>query len=79
MPSAALMDLRMPCCDGVEATRRMREGGHAARVVALTTHADDRSVIEALPAGARGFLTEDAGADDIERALRAVMHGRGGA
>jgi DNA-binding NarL/FixJ family response regulator len=44
-------------------------------VIALTTYADDRSVLDALRAGARGFLTKDAGASDIERALRAVLAG----
>ena len=41
----------------------------------LTTYADDRSVVEALRAGARGFLTKDAGADEIERAIAAVVRG----
>jgi DNA-binding NarL/FixJ family response regulator len=44
-------------------------------VVVLTTYADDRSVVEALRAGARGFLTKDAGADEIERAIAAVVRG----
>jgi DNA-binding NarL/FixJ family response regulator len=44
-------------------------------VVVLTTYADDRSVVEALRAGARGFLTKDAGAEEIERAIEAVVRG----
>ena len=44
-------------------------------MIALTTYADDRSVLDALRAGARGFLTKDAGAADIERALHAVLAG----
>jgi DNA-binding NarL/FixJ family response regulator len=74
-PEVVLMDLRMPRCDGVAATRRLRESGSTTHVVVLTTYADDRSVVEALRAGARGFLTKDAGADEIERAIAAVIRG----
>ena len=74
-PDIVLMDLGMPHCDGVEATRRLRERQPGTHVIVLTTYADDRSVVAALRAGARGFLTKDAGADEIERALRAVMRG----
>jgi DNA-binding NarL/FixJ family response regulator len=56
-PDVVLMDLRMPRCDGVEATRRLRERQPEVKVLVLTTYADDRSVIEALRAGARGYLT----------------------
>jgi DNA-binding NarL/FixJ family response regulator len=65
----------MPRCDGVEATRRLRELGSPTHVIVLTTYADDRSVIEALRAGARGFLTKDSGAEEIERAIAAVARG----
>jgi DNA-binding NarL/FixJ family response regulator len=75
-PDVVLMDLRMPRCDGVEATRRLRQSNPSCRVVVLTTYADDRSVVEALRAGARGFLTKDAGAEEIRRAIEAVMDGR---
>jgi DNA-binding NarL/FixJ family response regulator len=75
-PDVVLMDLRMPRCDGVEATRRLRGHGERPHVVVLTTYADDRSVVDALRAGARGYLTKDAGAEDIERALRRVVAGR---
>ena len=49
-PDVVLMDLRMPRCDGVEATRRIRARVPGTRVIVLTTYADDRSVIEALRA-----------------------------
>jgi DNA-binding NarL/FixJ family response regulator len=74
-PDVVLMDLRMPRCDGVEATRRLRERVPETRVIVLTTYADDRSVLGALRAGARGFLTKDAGAQEIERAIEAVVRG----
>src|SRR5262249_40615672 len=74
-PDVVLMDLRMPRCDGVEATRRLRDSDSPAKVVVLTTYADDRSVLDALRAGARGFLTKDAGAEEIERAIAAVVRG----
>ena len=74
-PDVVLMDLGMPHCDGVEATRRLREHQPAVKVLVLTTFADDRSVVAALRAGARGFLTKDAGADQIEQALHAVARG----
>lgn len=74
-PDVVLMDLRMPRCDGVEATRRLRELVPASKVIVLTTYADDHSVLEALRAGARGFLTKDAGAEEIERAIAAVVRG----
>jgi DNA-binding NarL/FixJ family response regulator len=74
-PDVVLMDLGMPHCDGVEATRRLGERRAGTHVLVLTTYADDRSVVAALRAGARGFLTKDAGAGQIEQALRAVMRG----
>jgi len=74
-PDVVLMDLRMPRLDGIEATRRMPSVAPDAQVIALTTFDDDESVIGALRAGARGYLTKDAGADDIHRAIVAVAAG----
>ncbi len=75
-PDVVLMDLRMPRCDGVEATRRLREHDPNIKVLMLTTYADDRSVIDALRAGARGYLTKDAGAEEIRQALEQVTRGQ---
>jgi DNA-binding NarL/FixJ family response regulator len=74
-PDVVLMDLRMPHCDGVEATRRLRDHDAGINVLVLTTYADDRSVIDALRAGARGYLTKDAGAGQIRDALERVTSG----
>jgi DNA-binding NarL/FixJ family response regulator len=72
-PDVVLMDLRMPRCDGVEATRRLRTEAPEVKVVVLTTYSDDRSVLDALRAGARGYLTKDAGGEQIHEALRQVL------
>src|SRR5690349_17205665 len=69
------MDLRMPRCDGISAIRRLAERGDRPRAIALTTFADDASVLGALRAGARGYLTKDAGADQIRAAVEAVARG----
>jgi DNA-binding NarL/FixJ family response regulator len=74
-PDVVLMDLRMPRCDGVEATRRLAAAGMPTKVVALTTYADDHSVIQALRAGASGFLTKDATSSQIADALQAATRG----
>ncbi|WP_330337386.1 response regulator transcription factor [Streptomyces sp. NBC_00557] len=77
-PDVVLMDLRMPRCDGVEATRRIREQYPGTQVVVLTTYADDESLFPALHAGARGYLTKDAGGDEIVRAVESVLSGDAG-
>ena len=74
-PDVVLMDLRMPRVDGIEAIRRLAERGDRPRAIALTTYADDASVLGALRAGARGYLTKDAGAEQIEAAIVAVARG----
>jgi DNA-binding NarL/FixJ family response regulator len=75
-PDIVLMDLRMPRCDGVEATRVLRERQPGIKVVVLTTYADDRSVLDALRAGARGYLTKHAGGAQIREALEQVADNR---
>jgi DNA-binding NarL/FixJ family response regulator len=74
-PDVVLMDLRMPRVDGVEATRRIKAAHPSVQIVVLTTYSDDESVFAALQAGARGYLTKDAGADEIARAIDAVRGG----
>ena len=75
-PDVVLMDLRMPRVDGVEATRRIRAAHPDTQVVVLTTYADDESIVDALRAGAIGYLTKDAGRDHIQRAIEAAAAGQ---
>ena len=75
-PQVVLMDLNMPGCDGVAATRRITAEHPGTRVVVLTTYADDESIIGALQAGALGYLTKDATRAEIGRALRAAAAGQ---
>ncbi|MFD7154321.1 response regulator [Kribbella sp. NPDC059898] len=75
-PDVLLVDLRMPAMDGVEATRIVRTEHPRTEVVVLTTYSDDDSVLSALRAGARGFLTKDADAESIGRALEAAANGQ---
>lgn len=75
-PQVALMDLNMPGCDGVAATRRIAADHPGTRVVVLTTYADDDSIIGALQAGALGYLTKDATRAEIGRAVAAAAAGQ---
>lgn len=75
-PDVVLMDLRMPGMEGAEATRRIRSSLPETQVLVLTTYADDESLFPALRAGARGYLTKDASAEEIAQAIRALAGGR---
>jgi DNA-binding NarL/FixJ family response regulator/signal transduction histidine kinase len=75
-PQVVLMDLNMPGCDGVTATRRITADHPGTRVVVLTTYADDESIIGALQAGALGYLTKDATRAEIGRAVLTAAAGQ---
>jgi len=75
-PQVVLMDLNMPGCDGVCATRRITADHPGTRVVVLTTYADDESIISALQAGALGYLTKDATRAEIGRAVLTAAAGQ---
>jgi DNA-binding NarL/FixJ family response regulator len=74
-PDAILLDLHMPVLDGTEATRRLTAEYPQVAVVVLTTYVDDTSVLDALRAGARNYLTKDADHTEIASALRAAAEG----
>jgi DNA-binding NarL/FixJ family response regulator len=75
-PDVVLMDLRMPRMNGAEATRQIRATLPDTQVLVLTTYADDQSLFPALQAGARGYLTKDASAEEIEQAIKALVAGK---
>lgn len=75
-PDVVLMDLRMPGTDGPTATARIVADHPQVAVLVLTTYADDESIVTALRAGARGYLTKDAGRTEIATAIRAVASGQ---
>jgi DNA-binding NarL/FixJ family response regulator len=74
-PDIVLMDLRMPRLEGAEATRQILASLPDTRILVLTTYADDEFLFPALQAGARGYLTKDATAEEIEHAIRALIAG----
>jgi DNA-binding NarL/FixJ family response regulator len=74
-PDVVLMDIRMPRLDGLEATRRLLAREQPPRVLIMTTFDLDEYVLEALRAGASGFLLKDIGRDDLARAVRTVAAG----
>jgi DNA-binding NarL/FixJ family response regulator len=74
-PDAILLDLYMPVMDGIETTRKLTELHPAVAIVVLTTYADDTSILTALRAGARSYLTKDADRVEIASALRSAASG----
>jgi DNA-binding NarL/FixJ family response regulator len=74
-PDVVLMDVRMPKLDGIVATRRLVAAGSRSRVLVLTTFDDDENVIEALRAGASGFMLKDADPRRLADAIQTVHAG----
>jgi DNA-binding NarL/FixJ family response regulator len=75
-PDVAVLDVRMPHVDGVEIARRLTAKGSSTGVILYTAFAERALVIEALDAGARGFLLKEAPLPDLVRAVRVVAEGR---
>ncbi|MFT4233682.1 MAG: response regulator transcription factor [Microbacterium sp.] len=76
LPDVVLMDLRMPVLDGAGATARILAAHPEVAVLVLTTYADDASIMGALRAGARGYLTKDASRTEVATAIRSVAGGQ---
>jgi DNA-binding NarL/FixJ family response regulator len=74
-PQVVLMDLLMPGVDGIEATRRIVGADPDVQVVVLTSFSDRTRIIEALDAGAVGFLLKDAEPEELFRGIRAAARG----
>jgi DNA-binding NarL/FixJ family response regulator len=74
-PDVVLMDIAMKGITGLEAAARMRELHPGVRVIILSMHADEEYVLQALRAGAIGYLLKDAATGELELALRSVMRG----
>jgi DNA-binding NarL/FixJ family response regulator len=74
-PDVALMDIRMPEVDGLEATKRLIAAGARTRILILTTFGTDANILEALRAGASGFLLKDAPRSSLVASVRAVAAG----
>src|SRR3954454_8193025 len=74
-PDVVLMDLSMPVMDGCEATRRIVASGAATRVLVLTSFSDQKGILEAIDAGAVGYMLKDSEPDELIRAIRGVARG----
>lgn len=74
-PDVILMDVRMPIIDGVQATTQIRRQLPTCRILMLTTFNDDEYIIQALRAGASGYLLKDIPAHDLAKAVQAVHKG----
>jgi DNA-binding NarL/FixJ family response regulator len=74
-PDVVLMDIRMPLMNGVEATRQVRTQLPACQVLVLTTFDDEEYIVDALRAGACGYLLKDIPAHDLASAIRSAHRG----
>lgn len=74
-PDVVLMDIRMPGCDGITALQRLREAGNQTPVLLLTTFDDHETILQALRAGAKGYLLKDVSLDTLVEAIRTLHAG----
>lgn len=75
-PDVAVVDIGMPGINGIEATQRLTAKGAAARVVILSAYGDKRFVLDAMNAGAAGYVVKSSAADELPRAIRAAALGQ---
>jgi DNA-binding NarL/FixJ family response regulator len=75
-PDLVLMDLKMPIMNGVEATRQIRTKHPEVKVLILTTYDDDEWVLDAIRAGASGYLLKDTTRDEVVKAVRGTVAGK---
>jgi DNA-binding NarL/FixJ family response regulator len=75
-PDLVLMDLKMPVMNGIEATRQIRAKYPQVKVLVLTTYDDDEWVLDAIHAGASGYLLKDTPREDVVKAIRGTMAGK---
>jgi DNA-binding NarL/FixJ family response regulator len=75
LPGVAVLDIRMPVLDGIEVARRVGAAGGPTAVILFTGYPDRALLLDALDAGARGFLVKEAPLDDLMRAIRVVGEG----
>lgn len=73
MPDLVTMDITMPDMDGIEATRRILNLDQNARIVMVTSHGQEQMVLEALDAGAKGYVLKPFRTDKLESTLRQVL------
>ena len=74
-PDLIIMDINMPICDGLEATRLIRTEWPAARIVMLTVHDEDEKLFEAIKAGAQGYMLKSLHSADFLRGVRSALSG----
>jgi DNA-binding NarL/FixJ family response regulator len=74
-PDVVLMDVRMPRLDGIAATRRIRDAFPSCRIIVLTVSDDDDDLVDAVKAGANGYLLKEVSIEEVADAVRAVMAG----
>lgn len=75
-PDVAVLDISMPGLNGIEVTRRLSQEAPTVKTIILSMHSDRRFVLEALRAGARGYLLKDSGILELTRAVREVCEGQ---
>lgn len=74
-PDLILMDIRMPDCDGIEATRKIKAKQEKVKIVVLTTYEDVEFILQAMEAGADGYLLKDSKPEDLILAIKGTVSG----